>query len=72
MVQPQGGNECVQLLLQTIASGKPEALTNRLLEKCLLQLGSKPVVPGYADMPVCLPSGLETCAGLAEAAASRK
>lgn len=58
--------------MQTIAAGKPEALTNKMLDKCLLQLANKPVVPGYADMPLCLLNGLEACTALADAAASRK
>jgi hypothetical protein len=58
--------------VQTLAAGKPEALSIKLLERCLAVLAAKPVVPGYADVPVCLTSGLQACQGLAELAAARK
>jgi hypothetical protein len=59
-------------LAQTIAAGKPEPLTAKLLERSLAVLAAKPVVPGCADVPVCLTSGLQACQGLSELAAARK
>jgi hypothetical protein len=58
--------------LQTLAAGKPEPLSGKLLERSLAVLAAKPVVPGCADVPVCLTSGLQACTGLSELAAARK
>jgi hypothetical protein len=58
--------------LQSIAAGRQEPLTAKLLERSLAVLASKPVVPGCADVPVCLTSGLQACQGLSELAAGRK
>lgn len=57
---------------QTLAAGKPELLATKTLERALAVLAAKPVVPGCADVPVCLTSGLQACQGLAELAAARK
>jgi hypothetical protein len=57
---------------QTLAAGRPEPLAAKLLERALAVLSTKPVVPGCADVPVCLTSGLHACQGLSELAAARK
>lgn len=69
---PDQGRGVCHLLLQTVAAGRPEPLSSKLLEKCLSQLVTKPVVPGHGEMPLFLPLWLETCPGLTEAAAVRK
>lgn len=60
------------LLLQTVAAGRPEPLSSKVLEKCLSLIAAKPVVPGHGQLPLFLPSGLEQCQGLTETAALRK
>jgi hypothetical protein len=59
-------------LMQGLAQGKPEALGNKMLERCLASLADRPVVPGHGDAVVCVLDLLSDCQHLQEVLAARK
>jgi len=59
---------CVPLAPQARAAGRAEVLSHKLLLSCVQLICSKPVLPAYGDVPVCLLDVLVDCAPLAELA----
>jgi len=54
-------------VLQAIAAGQQDGLSMKMLAECVHLIAEKPVLPGYADMPVCLVELMQACTQFEEA-----